>query len=64
MNVSSLSEEHGFIAHEGRPPALGEHVRIWPNHACPVANLTKNLIVLDPDGEVELWPIDARACVL
>lgn len=64
MAVVSLSEEHGFLAHEGRPPALGEHVRIWPNHACPVVNLAKNLVIVNADGQTESWSVDARACVL
>lgn len=64
MAVVSLSEEHGFVAHEGRPPAIGDRVRIFPNHACPVANLATELIVISDDGQTETWSIEARACVL
>lgn len=63
MVVTSLSEEHGFLAHGGRPPAIGARVRIWPNHACPVANLSTTLLMLEDDGSTGAWPVDARACV-
>ena len=63
MPVVNLSEEHGFLAHEGRPPVIGARVRIWPNHACPVVNLADRLVVMTDDGTCEEWPVDARGCV-
>jgi D-serine deaminase-like pyridoxal phosphate-dependent protein len=63
MPVVNLSEEHGFLAHEGRPPAIGARVRIWPNHSCPVVNLADRLMMMAADGTVEEWPVDARGCV-
>ena len=63
MPVVNLSEEHGFLAHDGRPPRIGARVRIWPNHSCPVANLADRLVILAADGTVEDWPVDARGCV-
>lgn len=61
--VVSLSEEHGFLAHGGRFPKIGERVRILPNHACPVVNLAAELVVEYPDRSHEMWPVDARGCV-
>ena len=59
--VASLSEEHGFLAHEGRPIAIGERFRIWPNHACPIVNLARALCVMDGSLCDQTWPIEARA---
>lgn len=64
FQVVNLSEEHGFLAHQGRPPAIGTRVRIWPNHACPVVNLADRLVVVNGDGSLEEWPVEARGCVL
>jgi D-serine deaminase-like pyridoxal phosphate-dependent protein len=63
LPVVNLSEEHGFLAHAGRPPRIGARVRIWPNHACPVANLADKLVVLQNDEIREEWSVDARGCV-
>ncbi|MDQ0394820.1 alanine racemase [Labrys monachus] len=66
MPVASLSEEHGFVAHGGRRPAIGERLRLLPNHACTVVNLARNLVVAGQggiEGGIETWPVDARACV-
>lgn len=59
-----LSEEHGFVRHPSeRTLNLGERVRVLPNHACPVANLAAEYIVLDPGGATERWPVDAAGMV-
>lgn len=63
LPVAGLSEEHGFIAHGGQPFVVGERVRIWPNHACPVVNLARSIVFLGPDGQTEPRPVDAAACV-
>jgi D-serine deaminase-like pyridoxal phosphate-dependent protein len=62
MPVVSLSEEHGFVAHIGHKPRIGERLRILPNHACAVVNLAQRLAVTDKNN-IELWPVDARARV-
>jgi len=54
-----LSEEHGFISRRGTDLPLGACLRFIPNHACPVANLARSLLVRDDDA-VEEWPVDAR----
>lgn len=63
LTVERLSEEHGFIAHQGTALAVGEKVAIIPNHSCPVVNLAKDLVIHDAQGSITTWPVDARACV-
>lgn len=59
--IERLSEEHGVV----RIPAastvqLGDCLEIIPNHACPVVNLTDELLVLHEDGRTERWTVQAR----
>lgn len=63
MVVSSLSEEHGIIDHNGHPPRIGERLILLPNHACPVVNLAPALSVVGDEGTVVPWRVDARAAV-
>jgi D-serine deaminase-like pyridoxal phosphate-dependent protein len=60
--IERLSEEHGMIdlsACAARP-ALGERVRILPNHVCVVTNL-HDAVAVSRNGEVAgNWPIAAR----
>lgn len=60
-HVAKLDEEHGYV--ELAPDdelELGRQVRLVPNHACVVANLFAELVVVR-DGAVEgTWPVDAR----
>ncbi|MEX2540924.1 MAG: D-TA family PLP-dependent enzyme [Trueperaceae bacterium] len=39
--ITELSEEHGLVDFSAceRRPAIGERVRVLPNHVCPVTNL-------------------------
>ena len=62
FTIVRLSEEHGFIPRSNHDLALGTCVRVIPNHACPVANLARTLVVLDGDDVYE-WPVDARGRV-
>jgi D-serine deaminase-like pyridoxal phosphate-dependent protein len=54
-----LNEEHGYV--ELAPSdllALGDQVRIVPNHACVVANLFDELMVIQDDAPVTRWPVE------
>ena len=57
-----MSEEHGHVdvsacAHK---PAIGERVRVIPNHCCVVSNMF-NEVVGVRNGQVEVtWPVAAR----
>ncbi len=64
MAIVSLSEEHGFIDHRGRPPRVGSRMALLPNHACAVVNLARDTIVVsDAGGAAETWPVDGRGLV-
>jgi len=62
--LARLSEEHGVIAVEpGEAFAVGERVRILPNHACIVSNLHDRLVAVR-GGRVEgQITVAARGCV-
>jgi len=63
LPVLKLSEEHGWIGHGGRPPAIGSRVRIVPNHSCPVANLADAYAVVAPGRPARAWAVAARGKV-
>jgi D-serine deaminase-like pyridoxal phosphate-dependent protein len=50
--VASLSEEHGVLDITGTDwrPAIGDRVRIVPNHVCVSVNLQDALLARDGDG--------------
>lgn len=60
FDVVRLSEEHGFLDAPGQVLSPGDKVLIFPNHACPVANLAKELTLLSSDLPQTLR-VDARA---
>ena len=62
--LARLSEEHGVIGVEpGEAFAVGERVRILPNHACIVSNLHDSLVAVRK-GRVEgRITVAARGCV-
>lgn len=63
MPVVALSEEHGFVEHQGRAITIGERLRILPNHACTVVNLARSVVAFDSAGKTVDWPIEAHGCV-
>lgn len=63
VTVVSLSEEHGIIEHDGETFAVGDRLRIIPNHACPVMNLFDRVYLVDGDMVVESISVDARGSV-
>lgn len=60
--VVALSEEHGMLDLQGTDwrPRVGERVRIVPNHVCVSVNLQDRILVVDGDGEVASWELEAR----
>ena len=63
--VYDLSEEHGFvdISHSRRPPAIGDRLRIVPNHVCPVSNLFDKVVFTRGDRVLGAVRVDARGTV-
>jgi D-serine deaminase-like pyridoxal phosphate-dependent protein len=60
--ITSLSEEHAVVdvSEVERRPAIGDVVRIVPNHACPVSNL-HDVVYAHRGGALEgAWPVAAR----
>lgn len=60
--VVALSEHHATIAWPANAPlpALGERVRIAPNHVCTAINLVDELVVERGGSEVGAWQVAAR----
>ncbi|MEO6221753.1 MAG: alanine racemase [Vicinamibacterales bacterium] len=59
--IERLSEEHAVCrVPETSPLRPGDRVRVLPNHACTVANLTDRLWLADDTGTFEALPVAAR----
>ncbi len=59
--IERLSEEHATCrVPESSPLRPGDRVRVLPNHACTVANLTDRLWLADDSGALEDLPVAAR----
>jgi len=60
--IRELSEEHGVVDFRAcaKRPAIGDRLRVLPNHVCPVSNLVDE-VVLHRGGVVEaVVPVAAR----
>jgi len=61
ITIERLSEEHGVArVLPGSTLRPGQRVRILPNHACVVTNLTDDLLLVDGLDIVDRWPVAAR----
>lgn len=59
--IEKLSEEHAVCRVPASSPLRpGDRVRVLPNHACTVANLTDTLWLANDAGAVEPLPVAAR----
>lgn len=62
--LERLSEEHGVVAvAPGESFAVGERVRILPNHACVVTNLHDRLVAVAGERVEGEWTVAARGRV-
>jgi D-serine deaminase-like pyridoxal phosphate-dependent protein len=63
--IAALSEEHGIIDLTASPwrPAVGERLRIIPNHACVVSNMVDAVWTLRDGALADQWPVAARGRV-
>lgn len=59
--IDQLSEEHGRLVSAGPIGlAVGDRLRIVPNHACVVTNMVDAVWVLEHGALAGLWPVVAR----
>lgn len=59
--IERLSEEHGVITFSSKPDIkLNDKLLIVPNHACTVANMFDEYIVIEGEDVVNRWRVDAR----
>jgi D-serine deaminase-like pyridoxal phosphate-dependent protein len=62
--IDRLSEEHGIMAVDpGEPLAVGDCIRIIPNHACPVVNLFGSAYGIRDNAVETVFKIAARGMV-
>jgi D-serine deaminase-like pyridoxal phosphate-dependent protein len=64
VQVTFANEEHGVIVlADGVPDpgyAIGERVRIIPDHACGTANMHDELVAVEGERVIETWPLISR----
>jgi D-serine deaminase-like pyridoxal phosphate-dependent protein len=60
--IERLNEEHGVVdlSRCREKPALGERVRILPNHVCVVSNLHDEVVISRDGRVVDTWRVAAR----
>jgi D-serine deaminase-like pyridoxal phosphate-dependent protein len=60
--IKGFAEEHGFLDLAGvnDKPAIGDVVRVIPNHVCVVVNMVDQLIAVRRNEIVEVMPVAAR----
>jgi D-serine deaminase-like pyridoxal phosphate-dependent protein len=63
--IVKFAEEHGFVDVSKCPasPHVGEIVRVFPNHVCPVVNLFDNIVTTKNGSSMGTLKIDARGKV-
>ena len=61
----SLNEEHGYLDISGldAKPAVGDLVRVTPNHVCPVSNLFDRVVFVRGEEVLGAVKVDARGAV-
>jgi D-serine deaminase-like pyridoxal phosphate-dependent protein len=60
--VDAMSEEHGLLDLSGTSwrPAIGDLVRVIPNHACIVVHLNDKVVGVRGDAVMTRWQVAAR----
>jgi D-serine deaminase-like pyridoxal phosphate-dependent protein len=63
--IDQLSEEHGRLLSDGPIDLqVGDRLRIIPNHACVVTNMTDRVYIVSVGQPMQIWPVVARGKVL
>ena len=60
--IHNMAEEHGFLdlSDCDRPPAVGDILRVVPNHVCVAVNMFDHLVAVRGNGIVDVLPVAAR----
>ena len=59
--IERLSEEHATLRVVGHSPLEpGDRVRVLPNHACVVANMVDEVVLIEGDRVIDKLPVAAR----
>jgi D-serine deaminase-like pyridoxal phosphate-dependent protein len=59
--IEAMNEEHGMLrVAPGAVPAVGDRLRLIPNHVCTAVNLSDELVGIRDGRVVAVWPIAAR----
>ena len=60
--IHKFAEEHGFLdlAACNHKPAVGDIVRVIPNHVCVSVNMMDELVAVRGDEIVDVIPVAAR----
>jgi len=60
--IARFAEEHGFLdlAKSNTRPAVGDVVRIVPNHVCVVVNMSDEVVMVRGDEIIGILPVAAR----
>ena len=66
FTIERLSEEHATVrvAAGGPSLAIGDLVRVIPNHSCTVSNLVDAVHLVDNEQVLETVPVAARGCIV
>ena len=62
VSVKNMSEEHGILdlSRTDWRPAVGDRVRIVPNHVCIVVHLNDTIVGVRGEAVETSWPVAAR----
>ena len=62
VSVKAMSEEHGMldVSRTGWKPAVGDRVRVVPNHVCVSVHLHEAVYAIRGDRVLDRWPVTAR----
>jgi D-serine deaminase-like pyridoxal phosphate-dependent protein len=58
--IATAHEEHGFLRGAAPGLAVGDLIRIRPNHACGLSNMHSHVVVVDDGVVVDVWPVVGR----
>jgi D-serine deaminase-like pyridoxal phosphate-dependent protein len=61
-NIYKMAEEHGFldVSNCENKPAIGDVLRVVPNHVCVVVNMLDQIVTVRDNNIVDILPVAAR----